>query len=343
MVLMRASGGFWAVASSSLVAVAVAAGGACGDDAAEDATASSTAGAGTEAAGTEAAGTGGSSPGSGGAGAVGGGSSVSTYSSSVGGTPTHESPCGTDKIYECGDLEDNDSDGFIDWQDTDCLGPCDNTEDSYHADIPGDLSATCRVDCYWDNGNGSGTDECYWDHRCDELAVGPDFPPQGEACAYEPDDAQLGPLGDCDTAFTSQGDTCLNVCGTLTPNGCDCFGCCELPAGGGEYVWLGSEVDNEGSCTQADVGDTSKCKPCTPVQGCLNDCAPCELCIGKPEPSDDCGGGEGGGSTGVTVGAGGGDPGQQCPDGVVPCGLEGQAECEVGEYCITGCCRVIPQ
>ncbi len=340
---MRASGGLWAAAGASLLVVIVSAG-ACSDDAAEDASSSSSTASGT-GSGTQSTGSGGAGAGTGGGSSSTGdaSSTSSTYSSGVGGPPTHEAPCGADKIYECGDLEDNDADGFIDYQDTDCLGPCDNTEDSYHGDIPGDLSETCKVDCYWDNGNGSGTDECYWDHRCDPLSVGPNYPPQGEDCAYEPEAAHLGPLDDCDTAYTSQGETCMAVCAPLTPNGCDCFGCCELPAGGGNYVWLGSEVDGDGSCTQADVGDESKCKPCTPVQGCLNDCAPCELCIGKPQPSDDCGGGEGG-STGVTAGStGSGGGGQQCADGIVPCGLEGQAECAAGEYCITGCCRLIPQ
>ena len=146
--------------------------------------------------------------------------------------------------------------------------------------------------------------------------------------------------------YQAQSAACLAYCGPLTPNGCDCFGCCNLPAGTDNWVFLGSEDANgDGSCTLADVNDPSKCQPCMPVKGCLNPCGTCELCIGKntlpPEcyPSDKDGG-AGGGSSG-TGGAGGGVS-DQCPAGVTPCGLPGQALCTGNEYCITGCCRAVP-
>src|SRR5688572_7666857 len=35
----------------------------------------------------------------------------------------------------CGDCQDNDNDGLSDAADPECLGPCDNTEDSFHGGI----------------------------------------------------------------------------------------------------------------------------------------------------------------------------------------------------------------
>jgi hypothetical protein len=32
----------------------------------------------------------------------------------------------------------------------------------------------------------------------------------------------------------------------------------------------------------------------------------------------------------------------QCPTGVQPCGVPGQAVCPANSYCITGCCQSIP-
>ena len=33
---------------------------------------------------------------------------------------------------------------------------------------------------------------------------------------------------------------CLDFCAPLVPNGCDCFGCCEVQ---GEFIYLGSSPD----------------------------------------------------------------------------------------------------
>jgi hypothetical protein len=261
-------------------------------------------------------------------GAGGQGASSNTYSSGVGPAPEFEAPCGN-KMYECGDLVDNDMDMLLDSQDPDCLGPCDNTEDSYYTDIPGMEGGPCKADCFWDNGNGSGTDDCYWDHKCDPLEVDPDYPPEGPDCAYD-ENAMAGPYT-CDEAYNMQSQTCYDVCLPLVPNGCDCFGCCELPAGSSKFVWLGSTnlETNAGTCTIDVVEDTDLCKPCTPVPGCGNDCAPCELCLGKTELPPEC------------FDPDGGNPGQ-C-EGLQACGLEGQDPCPQGYYCITGCCIEIVQ
>ena len=251
--------------------------------------------------------------------------------------PTEEAPC-LNQLYECGDLEDNDNDGLIDYQDPDCLGPCDNTEDSYYPDLPGGSGQDCDLDCFWDTGLGH-EEECYWDHHCDPYADAgnPAVNPQVD-CAW--DSATNGPVGGesftpspytCDQMYSSQPQACIDDCMPLAPNGCDCFGCCELPAGSGSYVWLGSyDEDKNGTCTLAVIDDATKCKPCTPVPGCNNPCEICELCLGKTELPPEC-----------DPGSGGGPPGQ-CPPNVQPCGVVGQDPCPSNHYCITGCCVPIP-
>ncbi|AKT39522.1 hypothetical protein [Chondromyces crocatus] len=266
-----------------------------------------------------------------------GGAGAST--SGVGGAPTEISPC-QNQIYECGDLIDNDGDGLIDSQDPDCLGPCDNTEGSYYGGIPGQAGPPCIVDCYWDSNSGAGNDACYWSHRCDPNEVAPSYYPEpenGATCAYDPTTIYPGSGMNCAALEQSQSQQCHEVCGPLTPNGCDCFGCCELPAGSGKFIWLGSEgVDGNTVCTADAIDDPTRCHPCKPVPSCLNSCGPCEVCVGKPAPDPGCPPSSG-------SGGGGGNGTQQCESGVQPCGLAGQDHCPPFHYCITGCCRPVPQ
>lgn len=232
-------------------------------------------------------------------------------------------------IYQCGDCLDNDGDGVVDAADVDCLGPCDNTEDSYYGGIPGQNNAPCRQDCYFDQDTGTGNDECYWSHNCDPLSVASEYPPSGDVkCAYDAAASIPGTSQSCAELEQAQLPQCGTYCGPLTPNGCDCFGCCELPQGSGKFVWLGSVVNGAGSCDLANIDDPTQCKPCTPVGSCLNGCAECELCIGKETLPAHCRQPDGGSG--------------QCAPGVTPCGLEGQAPCPSGSYCITGCCIVVP-
>lgn len=265
-----------------------------------------------------------------------------------------------DHLLECGDCEDNDGDGFVDSHDRECLGPCDNTEGpALLAGVGGESGGPCLADCYFDFGNGSGNDDCHWDSRCDPRAVAPRFDPEGDRCEYDED--RVGGR----TCPSPQSDQCLEICMPLTPNGCDCFGCCAFAAlegrpedEGGEFVWLGSVFDgtNDGSCTFDDVLDRTLCRPCTPDRSCFNDCGPCEICLGREElppecfdddpdggPSDggpsDGGPSDGGPSDGGSTTDGGGFPGPRCDEGVQPCGLPGDEPCEPGFYCITGCCQ----
>ncbi|MEZ4301666.1 MAG: hypothetical protein R3B70_42420 [Polyangiaceae bacterium] len=308
-----------------------------------------TAGNGGTGAVTSTGGSGATSAGGGGSGGTGastGGSTGGTGATTgtAGGGAFIEVKC-VNQLYECGDAIDNDGDGLIDWQDPDCLGPCDNTENSYYGGIPGGDGPACTVDCYWDSNSGSGNDDCFWSHQCDPNEINdPGHPEPNSKCPYNENANIPGTNQSCDTLKMKQSDTCEAVCAPLTPNGCDCFGCCELPAGSGKFIWLGSvdEATGLGSCTQAGINDPTKCEPCIPVPSCFNGCDPCELCIGKDEVPPECnpgGGGSGGGGSG---GSGtGGSIGDQCPPGIQPCGLPGQALCGDGYYCITGCCQPI--
>jgi hypothetical protein len=191
----------------------------------------------------------------------------------------------------------------------------------------------CRQDCYFDNDAGFGNDGCYWSHRCDELSVGPDYPPSADSrCAYDDGETIPGSSASCAELLASQSESCRTACAPLTPNGCDCFGCCELPSKSGRFVWLGSPDDGSGNCELSQVDDPSRCHPCTPVTGCFNPCDPCEVCVGRPlnDPGS-C----------PDAGSGGADPGQ-CARGVQPCGRQGQPLCGANQYCVTGCCVTIP-
>jgi hypothetical protein len=281
---------------------------------------------------------------------TGGMTSTGSFTSGVGGAPTQTATC-QGHIYQCGNLLDDDNDGLIDSQDPDCLGPCDNTEGGYYGGIPGQAGPACTVDCYFDQDSGSGNDDCHWNHQCDPHEAAPGYYPEhdeGAMCSYNQNANTPGTSASCEEMYNVQSDACMNYCGPLTPNGCDCFGCCELPSGTGKYVWLGSEQNGLGSCDIAHVDDPTKCQPCQPVKACLNPCGTCELCIGKSTLPPECfpdGGsttttGAGGGSS---TGAGGGGGGSQCAPGIQVCGLPGQDPCPSGQYCITGCCQVVPK
>jgi hypothetical protein len=221
------------------------------------------------------------------------------------------------RILDCGDCEDNDGDGEVDSHDRVCLGPCDNTEGpALEPDVGGIGANSCQMDCFFDFGTGQGNDNCQWDHRCDPEVPEPDI------CPYDP-----GRVGTNDCPPT-QAQECEDVCGPLTPNGCDCFGCCTMPnAGpggiGSRNVYIGAlDANNNGTCTFADIADPVLCPTCTPVGECYNECAMCEVCIGAPPPGPEC------------------TPGEQCPGGEQPCGQPGQLDCPENAFCISGCCQV---
>ena len=229
------------------------------------------------------------------------------------------------QVYQCGDCLDNDGDGLVDMADPNCWGPCDNNEAGWKGEIPGqqNQSPCNQMDCYFDQNSGSGNDECHWSHTCDPVLPNP------SGCNYNPNYNVPGSGGQsCGTLFDTQSQQCADFCGPLTPNGCDCFGCCDVYLEGQQdpvTVYLGSEnAGGNGTCNLENAANPDLCHPCTKVPGCLNECEDCEICLGKPVLPPQC------------------DEDDQCPDGGQACGQDGQAMCDIGFFCLTGCCVPIP-
>ncbi|MBN2360443.1 MAG: hypothetical protein JXR83_13395 [Deltaproteobacteria bacterium] len=274
--------------------------------------------------------------------------------------------CYANGPLECADCQDNDNDGKIDWRDPECLGPCDNTEGpGLESGVGGTTDNNCGVDCYFDFGSGWGNDQCAWDHRCDPLS------PEAlsnDACAY--DQAWTNSHQGQNACPPTQTQQCLDFCLPITPNGCDCFGCCTFPdlAGLGPngdpgYVWIGNMIttdagQNTSTCTMQTLTDPVACPPCTPVVDCLNECGHCEICVGKPTLPEDCYQGDAGVRDAWVpqIDAGGRDAvgvdltaphdaaqpdayePPRCDPGVNPCGLPDDPPCDPPFYCVTGCC-----
>lgn len=239
---------------------------------------------------------------------------------------------------QCSDGQDNDADGKIDAADPDCVSPLDNDESSLSTGIAGDNMDACKQDCFFDGNSGSGDDGCDWNLKCDPANTNP-----GQ-CSYDAD------FRNC---RTEQSQKCINSCRKLTPNGCDCFGCCTVPG-------LSYPIRLTSTCSSATFGDPTKCPMCTQSASCTNDCGRCELCLGKTSIPADCGstgtgGASGtggmngmggatgtGGNTGGGSGGGSGGSGGPTPDcgPYLPCGPDGldPAACTGGTICITGCC-----
>ncbi|MCC6746631.1 MAG: hypothetical protein IT371_03170 [Deltaproteobacteria bacterium] len=261
----------------------------------------------------------------------------------------------TVKAGQCSDGIDNDGDGRIDAQDPECSGPADNDESSYATGIPGDNMDGCKQDCFFDGNSGAGDDKCEWNLKCDKTgcpavpnpqncgpgALLPKPCPYNEAYATNPNGSIN--LNNCPATQKAE---CLQRCRRITPNGCDCFGCCAFPYNGGTV-----SVMLTATCNPSVLGDPVKCPRCTQVAACLNPCDRCEVCVGKPAPDPSCfnrtdagtvvlkdsGTATGDGGAGTTDGGGGSAP---CPFGWLYCGPGGidPNQCPARTYCVTGCC-----
>ena len=211
--------------------------------------------------------------------------------------------------YKCGNCMDDDGDGLIDALDPDCLGPCDDDELGLSTGLATNEASPCREDCYFDGDNGPGNDKCLWSHACDPLSVEP-------RCKYG---SEMGV--DCAGLATTQVPACTDVCEPLVPNGCDCFGCCELQRGSGQFRFIGVGRGALG-CQRDKLDDLVACPACTQVHSCINECDTCETCVSGPPTDPTC------------------DPSGACPAGGRACGPD--APCDTGDYCVTGCCVQAP-
>jgi len=215
---------------------------------------------------------------------------------------------------QCNDGLDNDGDGKIDLVDPECVSALDDDEGTFATGIPGDNVDACKQDCFFDGNSGMGDDHCEWELKCDPSNVGATAE---KKCEYDPG------YQNCPK---TQPKACIDLCRPLTPNGCDCFGCCQVNTATGVH-----SVRLTATCTAAKFDDPTACAPCTQTTTCINDCKPCELCLGKTTLPPECYGGAGGGS-----GAGGG-PGIECLNSVT-CGTD-QSICDkTNTLCISGCC-----
>ncbi len=216
----------------------------------------------------------------------------------------------------CSDGKDNDGDGLTDGFDPECTGVSDNDEGTFATGIPGDNRDPKWQDCFFDGNSGAGDDDCRYATGC--LT--------GE---LEPTDK------DCTLT-----DACVEFCAPLTPNGCDCFGCCTVQVPGGDTV----DIQTASSCSLDKVADEDACPRCEKSDACGNTCGRCELCPGKAiaDLPEDCGPTGSGGAGSGTGGAGtGGGPSYSCDGGEQVCG-PGLPTCALGTYCSLGCCLQQP-
>jgi hypothetical protein len=212
---------------------------------------------------------------------------------------------------QCTDGVDNDGDGSIDYDDPECLSGGDNDESTFAYGFLHETDTTCTQDCFFDGNSGMGDDGCRWQPKCDPASVVP-------GCPHDPLYA-MEHVDACSLS-ASQSQRCVDTCGKLVPNGCDCFGCCVVPG-------LTTPVRLLTTCTAADFGNPARCPPCTQVTQCSNPCDQCEFCIGKRALPDGC------------VRPDGSAP-YTCPTGSIACGATGVAPwaCPAGTSCVTGCC-----
>lgn len=197
----------------------------------------------------------------------------------------------------CNNGRDDDDDGLVDGFDGECTGPYDHDEATFATGEDKSGNPHCS-DCFFDGNPGHGDDGCDIATRCGSSG------------------SSAGAPGSCDTCEPTA--ACVNSCLPRTPNGCDCFGCCEVA-----HAATTVSIQLVDSCTLKDLGDPEKCPRCMPSPDCKNECGRCELCPGKPLealPSD------------CEVGSG---PGFTCDDGTE---CSGDGVCAESRYCVQGCC-----
>lgn len=197
----------------------------------------------------------------------------------------------------CSNGVDDDGDGTIDGFDAECTSGFDDDEGSFSTGRADDNRDPFCQDCFFDGNSGTGDDGCRYPTSC---LVG------GEATPGDP-------CGSCTVS-----SACQSNCLGLTPNGCDCFGCCSIEsATGSATVALGPR------CTLATLDDPDACPPCIPSSECFNPCGRCELCPGRTieDLPEDCSGS------------------YECDDHAR---CETGDDCDVGEFCSLGCCLSEP-
>lgn len=202
--------------------------------------------------------------------------------------------CGTRQCQCSNGIDDADDDTKADSEDPECTGPFDDSEADFGTGVPQETSSPKCQNCFYSYSQGK--DAC---QRPTECLTNPGARVQGmcRECAV--------------------GDACRNSCQGLTPNGCDCFGCCEVRRNG----VVARRIQLTPSCSMKNLDDPLACKSCELARDCYNECGPCESCPGKElvDLPDSCG-----------------DNQFSCEDGGLTCGPT--RGCGADAYCLWGCC-----
>jgi hypothetical protein len=215
-----------------------------------------------------------------------------------------------DGTTQCSDGIDNDLDGFIDLEDPHCASCFDDNEFSFNTGIPGDNQGARFQDCFFDGDSGSGNDGCQVETCC--------YDPNNDRCTMYEEDGSMSAI--CAAGFTEK---CIEICGSASPPGCDCIGCCTVcdpDTGDCADIFRGADFSDYPDCH---YNNLSACPTCEKADICGGpDCEDdeCVLCAGQSEDDlpDHCFEGD-----------------ARCPGGTA---CSNNNDCEAGQYCALGCC-----
>jgi hypothetical protein len=201
--------------------------------------------------------------------------------------------CAFERLCACSDGKDNDLDDRADGFDNECTGPFDDDEATFRVNDVREQSTPKCSDCFFDGNPGPGDDRCDVSRDCTFVGE----PSQGGSCKT------------CDAT-----PACVERCTTVTPNGCDCFGCCNVLVEGTPVP-----IRLVSTCTMALIREPRACPFCVINDSCFNPCETCEICPGR------------------TLG----DLPLSC-NNAVDCGMRknctSSAECLGFDHCSQGCC-----
>lgn len=196
---------------------------------------------------------------------------------------------------ECSNGKDDDGDGRTDGFDYECTGAFDDVERDFATGVADDSRMPKCQDCYFD------------------VIPGRDACNRATSCATE-GIASEG-TGACRSCVVPS--SCADHCVRFAPNGCDCFGCCEVFRGEQRFPIL-----LRAGCTLDALEDSARCTRCVPATDCWNRCDDCELCPGRTidDLPPQCG---------MQFGC----------EGSTVCTQS--SDCQAGEFCQFGCCITI--
>jgi hypothetical protein len=204
--------------------------------------------------------------------------------------------CGDGHVCACSNDQDDDGDMKPDGHDPECTGPFDDYEDSFRVNDVREGNPNKCADCFFD-GNLGGDDGCSVSSLC------------------KIDGKPGNNRGMCKKDDCTASAACLDHCLPATPNGCDCFGCCEVKS-------ADVRIQLVATCRMDKIHDAEACPTCQINESCYNPCNVCDIC-----------------------------PGQDFEDLPLTCNnavscsnaksCERSSECAPSQYCGQGCCLPI--